>query len=745
MYNPFIMKKEQLVDRVNSFMGVRGAAGCLIGPYRPMGMVRLGPDTSFPQPTSGYRPGGALLGFSHTHVAGTGGCSRYGNVRLMPFSGEARVLNMKPFLQVPNQRVCDTIPQDEKSDVGRYSATVMPWNVKAELTATRHCGIHRYCYLAGRPAGILLDAASFISTGLGMTGEVRPVEWWDSEASSVGGFLESVSDTEFVGRSDFQGGWGHHKPYSIYFYLKTDQPVERFQLACSGGLMAPGSLFVTGSGCRATLDFGSEEQEINTQVGISFVSIANARSCVEQEVGEKSFTEIVTEAKAEWGTLLSRYQVGGGTEEHRRIFYSLLYRLFCMPTDLGVDEENPNWKSGRRQFTDIYCLWDSIRNANSFFHLFEPELSRDMMNALLDVADHTGWLPDAYIANQPAFMQSACAADILFSEAAQKNIEGVDYAKALKYTKKNAQEEPKDVMVAGRYLKDYHEYGYLSTDVPKACVSRHIEYTYHDHCIARLADKLGEAEVAEEFDGYASRIWNLWNPERKMFWPRRPDGRWLKEGEDGFDPHNANPEGWNNSYSYEGSCLIWSLNALHDLPGLIRRMGGGEAFVEHLDRIFDEEIGGVRQFCIKETRMHIPHLYSFAGRPDKAADRVRETIAQHYSNDDIGFLDNEDMGCQSACFLWNSMGLYPLYGTDLYTLVAPFFDRIECMPGGVGEKLVITAEGEGIYVQAATLNGKPLDRAWIRHAEISGGAELHFVRGTVPSEWGFNEQPPSGI
>ena len=207
-----------------------------------------------------------------------------------------------------------------------------------------------------------------------------------------------------------------------------------------------------GSGIRCVLNYAGQ-REVNLRVGISFVSVANARAYVEREAGEKTFEQIRHEAEQEWERVLSAFAVSGGSEEQRRTFYSMLYRLFCMPTDLGTDEENPFWKSGVRQFTDFYCLWDSIRNANSFFHLFFPELSRDMLNSLLDIAEHTGWLPDAHLANQHGYMQSACACDILFPEAALKGITGIDYQKALCYLRKNNETPTPDVLVKGRYSR----------------------------------------------------------------------------------------------------------------------------------------------------------------------------------------------------------------------------------------------------------------------------------------------------
>jgi putative alpha-1,2-mannosidase len=235
--------------------------------------------------------------------------------------------------------------------------------------------------------------------------------------------------------------------------------------------MHPRADGAAGEGCMAMLRYGPEVSQVELEVGISFVSVANAQSAVATEVGDAPFDEIRSRCEAQWLPWLSRVRVQGGQADEQTLLYTSLYHLFCAPADVGIDHENPYWKSGVRQYTDFYCLWDSIRNANSLWHLMAPELSASIMNALLDIAEHFGWLPDAYIAFQPAYQQSAAATDILFSEAMRKGVGGVDYARALHFCRRNAEVAVPDPSVHGRYLENYHKLGYVSTDSPKSCVS----------------------------------------------------------------------------------------------------------------------------------------------------------------------------------------------------------------------------------------------------------------------------------
>lgn len=136
--------------------------------------------------------------------------------------------------------------------------------------------------------------------------------------------------------------------------------------------------------------------------------------------------------------------------------------------------------------------------------------------------------------------------------------------------RKNNEVPSPDTWLYGRHLKDYHTLGYLSTDVKKNCVSRHMEYAYQDWCIGRLAEELGQEETAEEYYDSSKKLWNLWREDLRSFAPRRPDGEWVSS----FDPESCLPDSWNDPYFYEGTSLQWSFSTHHDFHGLVERHGG---------------------------------------------------------------------------------------------------------------------------------------------------------------------------
>ena len=220
-------------------------------------------------------------------------------------------------------------------------------------------------------------------------------------------------------------------------------------------------------------------------------------------------------------------------------------------------------------------------------------------------------------------IQGGSSADILLCEAALKGLEGIDYHKALKQMRKNNEVESPDTWLYGRHLNDYHSLGYLSTNVEKNSVSRHMEYAYQDWCIGRLAEHLNDMETAETYYESSKKIWNLWREDIRFFAPRNENGEWVEP----FDPASCLPDSWNDPYFYEGTSWQWSFSVHHDFQGLINRHGGNEKFIRHLDRFFDEGY-----HYSKETMLHVPYLYIYAGRPDKTAERVWECMGQILSS-----------------------------------------------------------------------------------------------------------------
>lgn len=698
---------QDITKLVNPFMGVDGAGRCLVGPYLPNGLARPGPDCAPPNGTTGYSSKRPILRFSNTHVSGTGGPGRYGNIAFTPYTGELTTF------------VSPSPKAEEETSIGYYAVRLTRDDIFVELTATERCAIHRYRYPSnGQAACLMIDVGAVVQARLhsGMDDEFCP--------RSIGGIIRSANGSSIEGHGEFKGGWGHSFPYSVYFAIELDQtPLN--QVFASGHTLVQGAR-IEAPDSRILLSF-EPGVTVTARVGISYVSVEKAKASLAREVAELSFEAVRDQARSTWNDVLSRVRVRGGSTEQRSLFYTSLYRLYCMPSDLGVDDEHGAWTSGVRQFTDFYCLWDSVRNANSLLALIDPDLERDFCNALLDIAEHTGWLPDAWIAGNSARIQGGASAAILIAEAYGEGIEGIDYSRALELIRKDAESLSPDPFLYGRHTEEYARLGYLPATV-NSCVSKTIEYCYQDWCIDRLAEALGEKETAARYRQQSRRLWKLWNEEKRAFCPRNEDGSWVEP----FEPEEQDRDYYRigNLYHYEGTAWEWDLSVLHDMEGLIERHGGPESFENHLDNFFDKHLA-----MWKEIVLHTPYLYHYTGRPDKSSLAARSILFEKYNTSPLGLPDNEDMGSHSSYVICTAMGLYPVYGQDRYLITAPIFEEIEIDMKG-GSTLTIKAPGaskENHVVTSATLNGIPLESLWVRHRDIAQGGVIELSVGADPA------------
>ncbi len=680
-------------DYFSPFFGIDGGGNCLCGPYLPFGIARPGPDTTIPHPPNGYRSGDRIIRFSQNHVSGTGGGGRYGNLGLTPYIC---------------RKDCKSgyLPENEEAKAGYYSVEFPECGIKTELTCTSRTAIHRYHFSNGAEHGVLLDAGSIIMTGMDN----------DKPPCSIGGVIEIVSDNEIVGRADCKGGWGHNYPYSIYFSMQCNQPIREYELKSESQDIAEDNC-ACGQNIKVWLEYGNVDS-VEIRIGISYVSIANAKQSIERETASKTFEQLVSEAKDIWKNQLKKITVEEGTEEDKKLFYSAFARLLCMPGDLGVDDENPWWHSNHRQFTDFYCLWDSVRNANSLLMLIEPQLSTDMMNSLLDIADHTGWITDAWIAGHSAQIQGGCSADVLFTEFAGKDIPDINYSAALKQMVKTRCQQPSNPRLFGRYLEHYRNLGYVSTETPQ-CTSRHIEYAWQDHCAAELAKIMDNMELENDFRKDSEKIWNLWRDDLKCFAPKNSDGSWVEP----FDPWKpTRPDYWYDPYFYEGTAAEWSLCALHVIDKIIEKHGGKAAFERYLDYFFEHI------FIWKEIILHTPYLYHLVDRPDKTADTVNRMLRMKYHAGRDGLSDNDDMGANSAFIMCSMLGIYPMAGQTRYMLSTPYFRFIR-FELGEGKILTITTDHSNTthpYVKSIHFNGIRQEKPWMDHKQLMTGGELRF-------------------
>jgi predicted alpha-1,2-mannosidase len=700
---------------VNPLIGADWYGEVFVGATTPFGMVKLGPDMeSFDgvASKSGYLTAGRIADFSHLHLSGAAG--KYGNIRIMPATGPVDM---------------DDLASPRTNEIvapGYYAATLTRPAVKAELTATPRAGIHRYTFRSGQDAHLTVRLDKMLNKRGGR-----------EDQRFLGGALNVVSRHEIDGLGRYQGGWNLGDEYRVYFAMITDRDATAAR-TWNGNPSQDPNLTVEGDHpIGAILDFGAKAgQAVNVRVGISFVSVAQARR---NAVAAPDFDTARAAATAQWRKAFAPVSVEGGTEAERRQFYTALYHIMMMPVDRSG--ENPKWTSTEPYYDDYYALWDTFRTSFPLLALVAPDRHRDMVRSLIDIYRHEGWLPDARSGNSTGRTQGGSNADVVIADAYVRGVGGIDYKAGLQGMIKDGTIDPPDAEKEGRGgLPDYMAKGYISTAFPRAG-SRTVEYAYDDFAIAELACGLGDAATARTF-AQRSRNWaNLWDPSLSaegisgFLRPREANGDWAA-------PYLVKRGTWPD-FMYEGDIWTYSLYAPQDVARLIELSGGRQAFVKRLDAVFDR----LHFDMTNEPGFLIPMLYHWAGRPDKSADRIVDYREKAFLDNRGGIPGNDDSGAMSSWLMFQMMGIFPVAGQDVYLIGTPAFDRTTLTLGN-GRTLVIDARNLGDhdvnrYVQSADLNGHPLSRSWFRQADIARGGILTLHMGSAPTVWGQSEPPPS--
>ena len=700
---------------VAPFIGVEDGGHVFPGAACPFGMVKLGPDCGDKSSNSGYFSAGVIQGFSHTHVSGTGGGAKYGNILVMPTTGEVDLSD------------CGSLRSNERATPGFYGVHLDRYGIDVELTVTHSVGCHRYTFPSDEKAQIVIDAGSFLQSG----------EQWGEAQHLVHSSVEILSAAEIQGSSTVRGGWNKGGPYTVYFYARFDTTPDSIRI-WKKNTFPSAKKVKSDDRTGAVLTFATKkEQNIQMQVGISFKSTERARARVKAETPHWSFEQTFLHAQRKWNKALNRIIVKTDNYELKQMFYTALYHSMLMPTDRTG--ENPDWTSDRPYYDDYYAIWDTFRTLHPLLTLIQPERQKEMLQSLLNIYQHDGFMPDARSGNANGRTQGGSNCDVLFADARAKNLTGIDYELAFKAMEKNAAVIPENPQKEGRDgLSDYKTLGYVSTDFERAG-TRTLEYAYCDFALFQMAQSLNKTEKVQKYRQRANYWQHLWRPvehkaARGFIWPRHADGSWQKD----FSVLQAGswPDFFYESHSWE-----YSFYVPQDVRALMQACGGREAFVARLDTFFVNDYYNVGN----EPGFLTPCLYIWAGRPHKTAAQVRSIIDSHFHAGRDGLPGNDDAGAMSSWFAFHALGFYPNAGQDVYLITAPMFEKAEIIFKG-GKKLVIKTKNvvpENRFIQSATLNGKPWPRAWFRHNDIENGAVFQFNMGAEPSQWGVHEPPPS--
>ncbi len=689
---PAHAQEEDLARHVDPMIGTFPPGFIFPGAAAPFGMVQNSPDTRGEFAYSGYVwTDPAIQAFSLVHLSGPG-VKKGGDIPVMPVLGEP---SLDPnLIQSPYDHAT------EKAEPGYYSVLLAKPATKVELTASEHAGMQRYTFPPAGGPKLVFDPARSV------------------EGVAEGGF-RVIGDNEVA-------GWRRGR-YPVFFVARFSRPFDSSGTIDKGGWVG-----------------WDEGGEVTVSFGISFVDEDGARRNLEAEAADLDFDRMRSETRAAWNRELSKVRVTGGSELDLKSFYTALYRSQLHPntfTDVdgryrGMDDAIHQAK-GRIQYSN-FSSWDLYKSWHQLIATIQPERYEDMLLSLL--ADHRegGFIPRwkeqsidaAHMSGDPAIPMIADGV----CRGALKNKDAL----ALYEAAKNLVTRRDPALLQLGWLPDRP--------------GTTLEYGVADFALALLAHRLGlDAEAAEHLQR-SLNYRNILDPETHWIRGRDASGNWA----DPFDPTGGeSPEQTTGRGFQEGNSWQYSWLAMHDGRELMQRMGGDEVAIERLDQMFSlpaEAQNRLTAFGIvyrfpqwapgNEHDLQVPWMYHFAGQPWKAAAELAD--ARHIYRPTIdGLPGNDDLGGLSSWHLLDMLGLGALVpGAPYWALGSPAFERAEIDTGD--GTFTIESPGTGPYVANASLDGEPLDRAWIRHSEM-GGSTLRLERSaTANEEWGNENRPPSG-
>lgn len=641
-----------------------------------------------------------------------------------------------------------------------YEADLQTWGIRAEFTSARQAAYYRFTFPSSPHAHLVLSLRNHAE-------------------------LTVVGDSAIQGSSRADGTVVHLEGAGPetreYFYAEFSRPLDSWQTWKSGDLgRTPRQ---SGDDIGFVADSTTKTGEIiEVKVGISYISTEQARRNLERDIPGWKFDQAKAAARDAWSDALGAIQVVGGTERERTIFYTALYRSLGRMTDITEDGKYFSGYDHRvhdAEGHDFYVddgLWDTYRSLHPLQMLLDAHQQEDMIRSYIRMYQQSGWMPSfPSVAGEQAVMIGHHAASFIL-DAYERGYRDFDVNEAYEAMRKNATEATLLPWSRGSLTaldRVYFDRGFFPalaygeketeprvTPERRQSVSVTLETSYDDWCVAQLAKALGKAKDAEYFTALAHNYEKLFNPATDFMAPKSADGEWVNH----FDPKLGGGNG-GRDYFTEVNSWIYTFHVQHDVAGLIHLMGGRSAFNTKLDQLFVEQYGTSKfQFLGQfpdatglvgqyaqgnEPSFHIPYLYDFSGQPWKTQRRVRQLMDVWYGDGPLGIPGDDDGGATSSWYVLSAMGFYPVCpGSPVYEIGSPIFARTIIRLGN-GKLFTIVANhvsARNKYIQSAQLDGKPLDRAWFRHADIADGGTLVLEMADRPNfEWGSAPQlaPPS--
>jgi predicted alpha-1,2-mannosidase len=602
--------------------------------------------------------------------------------------------------------------------------------ISTEIAPTERGAHLRFSYPKGRKGFLVLDGYTNIS---GVT--------IDAKKRKISGYVNN--------------GRGFKPGFKSFFVMYFDQPIKKFGTwENRKQTVHADSTTAEGLGKGAWLEFAAGST-VQVKVASSYISAAQAELNLSRELGAaKKLEQTRAKAAAVWNASLGKIQVEGGTEADKATFYSCFFRASLFSRKFyELDEKGqPYYFSpydGKvhqgYMFTDT-GFWDTFRAQFPLNAMLHPEMHGRYMNAMLDAYDQCGWLPSWSFPSEAGSMIGNHAIS-LFADAWVKGIRTFDPERALKAYQHEANNKGPWGPANGRDgWKEYYQIGYVPYPKYREATAKTLEYAYDDFCGYQLATQTNNSFFADVFSRNMYNYRNVYDKSSGFMRGRDVDGQWTK---------NFDPVEWGGPFT-EGNAWHYQWSVFQDTEGLINLMGGNKAFTSKLDSVFSGpntvKTGTYGGMIHEMTEMvmanmgqyahgnqpiqHMVYLYNYANEPWKAQYHARNVMAKLYDATENGYPGDEDQGQTSSWYVLSALGFYSVTpGVDEYVFGSPAFEKTSIKLEN-GKTFTVLANGnnkENVYIQSATLNGKPYTKNFIRHADIVNGGTLIFEMGPKPN------------
>lgn len=707
---------------VNPLIGSGGHGHVFVGASVPHGMVQLGPNNLSKgwDWSSGYHDSDStIIGFAQTHLSGTG-IADLGDVIFMP-TGKLSIRTANDTASFAKSYYSSFKKKSELVSPSYYSVKLDRYNIKAELTATIRVSLQRYHYPQDGEANVIVNLEESVQSLMARKG-------------TLSSGIKIINDSTITGYR-ISDEWA--KDHRVYFTTVFSKPIIKSQLLL--GTRKIKGTEANGKKLNAIFNFKNDGKPLLLKTGISYVSEAGATSNLNAEMPDWDFDATRSKAKSEWQQSLAVFDFKAADKATIEQFYTALYHTQIAPSvfsDVNGDYRGADGKiyqaKGFTPYT-VFSLWDTYRATHPLYTLTDHKVS-DYANSLLAINEQQKKMPVWHlVGNETGTMVGYHSIPVVVDA----------YLKGFDLDKQRIWTAVKDFSQYDELgLKDIREQGYISADKEVWSVAKGLEYAIDSYSIAKLAQKIGEADAYRYYLNNSKNFKHYFDDRVGFMRGKLSNGTWREN----FNPyHSIHLE---DDY-VEGNAWQYTWLVPHDVEGLVNLFGGKNKFENKLDSLFmvKSELnkgasiditGMIGQYAHgNEPSHHILYLYPFIGKQYKTAEKVREVFSKFYNAAPDGLIGNEDCGQMSAWYILSSLGFYPVNPVNgMFVFGSPIADEVTIKLNN-GKKFKVNALNNSSvnkYIQSIKLNGKPYSKSYIMYKDIMSGGHLEYQMGKIPNK-----------